>query len=122
MPDEQAAVAYKPLNVAGEIHVYYSTVFAPYKQTLDSLKSQGESMAKFFDNGYQIWIGYHAILQESAKKDKELEDLDPDTLETVLDHGRVRVAQMQVKQALHTAKLQFELMKAKSQAESAEAS
>lgn len=110
-PEEQARVAYKPLNINGEIHVYYSTVFAPYRQTLDSLKSQGETPAQFFDNGYQVWIGYHAILQESAKKDQSI-DLDSEKLEIVLDEDRIRVAQMQVKQALQTARLREELVKA----------
>jgi len=118
--DEQTAVAYKPLNINGEIHVYYSTVFSPYRQTLDTLKSQTDAIAQFFDNCYQVWIGYHAILQESAKRDKEL-GLDSEMLEIMLDSDRVRVAQMQVKQALQTARLQYDLLKAKTQAESADA-
>jgi hypothetical protein len=115
-PAEQASVAYKPLRIAGEIHVYYSTIFGPYKETLDSLKAQGAGLAQFFDNGYQVWIGYHAILQENAKKDQTI-DLDPEKLEAVLDDDRVRVATMQVKQAVQTARLKCDLLKAQGQAE-----
>ena len=113
-PADQASVAYKPLNIGGEIHVYYSTIFAPYKETLDSLKSQGAGLAQFFDNGYQVWIGYHAILQENAKKDQSL-DLDPEKLELMMDDDRVRVATMQVKQAMQTARLHSALLKAQGQ-------
>lgn len=111
-PEQQSQVAYKPLNINGEIHVYYSTVFKPYREVLESLKSQSESTAQFFENGYQVWIGYHAILQESAKKEKS-HDLDLEKLDALLDDDRIRVAQMQVKQALQTAKLREELLKAK---------
>lgn len=112
--EEQAKVAYKPMNVNGEILVYYSTIFAPYRQMLDSLKSQGETAAQFFDNGYQVWIGYHAILQESAKKDQS-SDMDIDELDAVWEEDRIRVAQMQVKQALQTARLREELLKAQAE-------
>lgn len=115
-PEEQARVAYKPLNINGEIHVYYSTIFTPYRETLDSLKAKGETAAQFFDNGYQVWIGYHAILQESAKKDQGI-DLDAEKLEMVLDEDRIRVAQMQAKQALQTARLREELLKAQAETE-----
>jgi hypothetical protein len=118
-PEAQAGVAYKPLNVNGEIHVYYSTIFSLYRHTLDNLKTQGESLAQFFDNSYQVWIGYHAILQESAKREYEV-DLDLEKLESVLDSDRTRVAQMQVKQALQTARLQYDLLKVRSQAEAAD--
>lgn len=113
-PEQQAEVAYKPMNVSGEIRVYYSTVFAPYRQMLDSLKSQGETAAQFFDNSYQVWIGYHAILQESAKKDQSRE-VNIDDLDAVWEEDRIRVAQMQVKQALQTARLREELLKAQAQ-------
>jgi hypothetical protein len=115
-PEEQAEVAYKPLNINGEIHVFYSTVFGPYRKTLDSLKAQGATISQLFDNGYQVWIGYHAILQESSKKDQS-NDLDPDQLEGVLDEDRIRVAQMQVKQAVQTARLREELLKSQTQTE-----
>lgn len=110
-PEKQAKVAYKQLKSGGEIHVYFSTIFAPYKAALDALKSRGEGPAQFFDNAYQIWIGYHAILQENGRKDNSA-DLDPDKLEAVLEEDRTRVATMQVKQAVQTAKLREELLKA----------
>lgn len=110
-PEEQARVAYKPLNINGEIHVYYSTIFTPYRQTLDSLKTKAETTAQFFESSYQVWIGYHAILQESAKKDQGI-DLDVEKLELVLNEDRIRVAHMQVKQALQTARLREELLRA----------
>jgi hypothetical protein len=110
-PDKQAQVAYKQLKVSGETHVYYSTIFAPYRETLDMLKSRGGNLAQFFDNAYQVWIGYHAILQENARKDSSVE-IDPDKLDTVLEEDRVRVARLQAKQALQTAKLREELVKA----------
>jgi hypothetical protein len=117
-PAKQASVAYKPQRIGGEIHVYYSTIFGPYKETLDSLKAQGQGLAQFFDNGYQVWIGYHGILQDSAKKDPTLE-LDPEKFDAMMDDDRVRVATMQVKQALQTARLRSDLLKAQGQAEAA---
>ena len=114
--EDQAEVAYKPLNINGEIHVFYSTIFGPYRKTLDTLKAKGETVSQLFDNGYQVWIGYHAILQESSKKDQSV-DLDTDRLEAVLDDDRIRVAQMQVKQAMQTAFLREELLKVQAQSE-----
>lgn len=114
--EDKASVAYKPLNINGEIHVFYSTAFSPYRQTLDNLKMQGEALAQFFDNSYQVWIGYHAILQESARREQSY-DGDTERLESMFEFDRVRVAQMQVKQASQTSKLQFDLLKAKSQSD-----
>lgn len=110
--EKQASVGYKQLKVNGEIHVYYSTVFGPYLEALNSLKSRGETVAQYFNNSYQVWIGYHAILQDSARRDSA-SDMDSDNLEPMLEEERVRVAKLQVKQALQMANIREDLLKAK---------
>lgn len=98
-------VAYKPVNLSGVIHVYYSTIFAPFKAHVEKLTSESPGLSELFRTNYEIWIGYHAILQEKGRND-ESEEVDAETLDKLLEKDRVRVAQMQVKQAGQTAILQ----------------
>jgi hypothetical protein len=103
-PEEQSSVAYRPLKVSGAINVYYSTVFAPLKEQVDLLKSQNSALSELFRTNYEIWIGYHAILQENSRIG-EKEEIEGEVLERLLEADRVRVAKMQIKQALYTAEL-----------------
>jgi hypothetical protein len=106
--DKVRAVAYKPIAAAGETIVYYSTVFGPYQDQLEALKSGAAALASLFETAYQVWIGYHAILQQQAVTPEGVED---EVIERIEEDDRVRVAKMQVKQALQTAKLRQQLMK-----------
>jgi hypothetical protein len=107
------SIAYKPVNLSGVIHVFYSTVFGPFKAQSEKLKNQNAALSELFRTNYEVWIGYHAILQEKGRN-SGVEDVEMTTLEGLLETDRVRVAQMQVKQAMQTASLQHEAMRAKS--------
>lgn len=110
-PEEQARVAYKSLGGQGEMVVYYSTAFAPYVETVEKLKQQSPAKAELFETFYAVWVGYHAILQE-REQGKAREGLDEDRYNTILEDERVRVAAVQVKQALQSALMKYELTKA----------
>lgn len=99
------SVAYKPISKPdGSIVVYYSTVFPAFRYQVEKLKSQSETLLSLFETNYKIWIGYHAILQHN-------EGNDDDTYEKLYDEERVRVAQMQIKQAMKLAELMHRLSK-----------
>jgi hypothetical protein len=115
-PEALEGVAYKPVNVGGVIHVFFSTIFRPYKEQMNKLKSQSAAVAELFNTNYAIWIGYHAILQEQGRN-SDGDDIDPDRLEHLLEKDRTRVAQMQVKQAVRTAELQNRSLRATAVAE-----
>ena len=102
--EEQASVAYRPLKVGHGINVYYSTIFSPFKDQVEKLKSESPAMADLFRTNYEIWIGYHAILQENTRNMAKAEIAD-EILDRLLEVDRIRVAQMQVKQAMRTAEL-----------------
>jgi hypothetical protein len=65
---------------------------------------------------YQVWIGYHAILQfksqvaETFAEGVETE-LDDELMERERENERSRVATMQVKQALKSAELMMKVSK-----------
>jgi hypothetical protein len=110
--DELAAVAYKPVSVGGGIVVYYSTIFAPFREQMEKLKEEAAAMPSLFRTNYEIWIGYHAILQENARGDMKAE-IEDDKLDDILENDRTRVAKMQVKQARSTAELMHKAMSGK---------
>jgi hypothetical protein len=107
--DERASVAYKPIPIGGGINVYYSKVFGPFKQLLDKLILENPGMADIFRSNYEVWIGYHAILQQNALTTSK-EELEQEVMDRVLESDRTRVAQMQVRQALRTAELMQKVM------------
>lgn len=107
--EELASVAYKPVSVGNGIVVYYSTVFAPYREQLEKLKDEAAALPALFRTNYEIWIGYHAILQENARTEGST-DVEDEQLERILEEDRTRVAKMQVKQALSTAQLMRKVM------------
>ena len=102
--DDLAHVAYKPVKASDRINVYYSTVFKDFKEQLEKLKSQDATLGELYVSSYKIWIAYHAILQESSRNEVKTSVNDAD-LEKLLESDRTRVAKMQVKQAVDTAKL-----------------
>lgn len=106
--DALAAVAYKPVSIGGGIVVYYSTIFAPYRSEMEKLKDEAAAMPTLFRNNYEVWVGYHAILQESARSDMPI--IGDEHLEEILEKDRIRVAKMQVKQARSTAELMQKAM------------
>lgn len=98
-------VAYRPVRVGGGIIVYYSTIFTPFAAEMDRLKTQSQVLHDLFRRNYEVWIGYHAILQDSNRKQNGLE------LEQLLEAERAHVASMEVKQALKIAELMRKLLK-----------
>ncbi|MCS6896459.1 MAG: hypothetical protein NZM29_00670, partial [Nitrospira sp.] len=46
--EHQAAVSYKPVRVGGGITVYYSTIFGPFKEQVEKLKSENQAMSELF--------------------------------------------------------------------------
>jgi hypothetical protein len=114
--DEQSVVAYKAMKAGAEIKVYYSTVFEPYRAMIDRLKLENPALAPLFETSYAVWVGYHAILQEQAKTTLP-EGVDDEDAERILEEERIRVAKMQVKQAIQTANLRNQLMKAEAEVE-----
>lgn len=107
--EDLSAVAYKPVSVGGGIVVYYSTIFAPFQAQIERLKEEAAAMPALFRNNYEIWIGYHAILQENARSDMPMIE-DDELVEEILEEDRIRVAKMQVKQARSTAELMHKAM------------
>jgi len=105
--DDLRKLAYKPIRQGDGISVYYSTIFSPYEQQMELLKTENQSLMQLFKTEYEIWIAYHAILQENEKP-AYADDLAVDKLQ---ESERIRVAHMQVKQALHTAKMRERLLK-----------
>jgi hypothetical protein len=107
--DKQESVAYKPIRTAQGIIIYYSTIFGPFASQIERLKTDSEIAAKLFRDNYEIWIAYHAILQENSRTAPP--GVDDETLEQMLEEDRIRVAQMQVKQALRFSELTRKLLK-----------
>ena len=68
------------------------------------LTNESKTLLELFKSQYEVWIAYHAILQESSRAD-DRESLDPNTLDRMWEAERARVAQMQVKQARTMAEL-----------------
>jgi hypothetical protein len=103
-PEQQSTVAYKPVRIGGGITVYYSSVFAPFKEHVDKLKLQSPTLMELFRTNYEIWIGYHAILQESSRTGTNA-PIDENVLDRLFEEDRTRVARVQVKEASRMAEL-----------------
>jgi hypothetical protein len=108
--DDLAAVAYRPLPVGGGITVYYSTVFAPFHAQVEKFTTESAALAQLFRTNYEVWIAYHAILQENGRSDAR-EPVDDEVMERLLEADRSRVARMQVEQAKETAQLMHRAMR-----------
>ena len=119
--DEKSKVAYKLIHTENMNIVYYSTVFGPYVNMIEKLKTENQALLELFQNQYEIWIGYHAILQEMQKNYDILHDIEEsgtddgadnkDLVDKFMDEERTVVAEMQIKQALTAAKLLRQLQK-----------
>ena len=107
--DRQVAVAYRPMRTQNGIVVYYSTIFGPFQQQIERLKTESEITAKLFRDNYEIWIAYHAILQENSRASQS--PIEEDLLDQLLEEDRIRVAQMQVKQAMRVTELMRKLLR-----------
>jgi hypothetical protein len=111
-PQKLGAVAYRAVSAGGKTYVYYSTIFAPFKEELDRQKGLpgGAILAPLFRTNYEIWIAFHAILQE--KGDAAVAGIDEEMIEQIHEQDRVVVAKMQIKQALKTAEVMQQLQRA----------
>jgi hypothetical protein len=86
------------------VNVYYSTVFTPFAEASAKLKATRLSRLPIFETSYEIWIGYHAILQhESAIQDST--GISEDVLEQIQESERQTVGRVQVRQAWRLAEL-----------------
>jgi len=102
--EEMVSVAYKPVRVGSKVIVYYSMLFTPFLETVVKMHDEeSEGSLKLFKLQYEIWIGYHALLQEAAPL--SIPGVAPDALDQVLEAERVRLAQLQVSQARATVDL-----------------
>lgn len=114
--EDQAAVAYKPDRAGGKITVYYSTVFAPFRDQVERLVHESAALSVLFRTNYEVWIGYHAILQENSRSEVDTGS-DQAAIEEAMEAERTRVARMQVRQARETAQLMHRAMREKTEAE-----
>jgi hypothetical protein len=105
--DELKRVSYKPIRQSGGIYVYYSTIYPPLQRIVDQLKLENPVLLQIFKAEYEVWIAYHAILQESSRPTQGDEQL----LDSMLEEERIRVAALQAKQAFQNAKLREKQMK-----------
>jgi hypothetical protein len=103
-PEVQKSHAYKAFQAGGAVTVYYSTVFGPYREAVERLKSLQSPRLPIFETHYEIWIGYHAILQ-SQHPVEETNELGEEAIEQIQELERQTVAKMQVRQALRIAEL-----------------
>lgn len=97
---KKAEVAYKVFQSNEKTIVFYSTAYGPYVERVERMKSKSKALAELFDENYQVWIGYHAILQ--LPDDKQADDDHAESLE----QERCRVAQVQLRVAAELAELQ----------------
>jgi hypothetical protein len=102
-------IAFRAMEVQGELRVYYSKGFRPYRLQMDQTKSH-ESLAELFERNYKIWIGYHAIMQYKNKGDHQL-NLEEEMIDLIRESERTLAAEIQVKQAISSAKLQMEAVR-----------
>lgn len=96
----KAEVAYKVLKAGDKTVVYYSTGYGPYVERLERMNSKSKAIAELFDENYQVWIGYHAILQLPA--DQQADETSAESMEG----ERCRVAQVQLRVAEQLSELQ----------------
>jgi hypothetical protein len=110
--EKDEMVAYKAVSTINGLIIYYSTAFPPYREQLNKLKTQ-PALASLFTQNYEIWIGYHAIIQHQQRPSvsRRLFEVQDEELEKVQEHERAVVAEMQVKQAIKMAELQNQVFK-----------
>ncbi|MDB2318018.1 hypothetical protein N9V88_00360 [bacterium] len=109
--EEQLKVAYKPVSSGSKTVIYYSTVFTPFKNQENKLKSKSQALSRSFRQNYEIWIGYHAILQMQAENSTSLTGDDDEKIEKLLEEERSRVARVQIRQAKMVSEMMLKLAK-----------
>ncbi|MGE3180112.1 MAG: hypothetical protein AB7N71_00650 [Phycisphaerae bacterium] len=108
---KKAEVAYKVLTAGDKTVVYYSTGYGPYVERLERLNAKSKILAELFHENYQVWIGYHAILQ--LPDDQKADDDNA----AILEEERCRVATVQLRVATELAELQRKISKAVNEAD-----
>jgi len=96
----KAEVAYKVLKAGDKTIVYYSTAYGPYVAKVERMKAKSKVLAELFEQNYQIWVGYHAILQLPEQEKAENGE------QAMLEGERCRVAKLQIQLAEKLAELQ----------------
>jgi len=84
-----------------------------YRAQVEEIKKK-VSLANLFRQNYEIWIGYHAILQHQSLKENGFSQYlnsDNSDAEKQQDIERAIVAEMQVKQAYYNADIQIKNLK-----------
>jgi len=72
-PDDINEVASSSIMSSGELIVYYSTVFPPYKQRYDQISRSNPSALGAFVKQYEFQIILHSLLLESRNKIDSIE-------------------------------------------------
>jgi hypothetical protein len=72
-PDNISEVASSSVMSSGELIVYYSTVFPPYKQHYDQISRSNPSALGAFVKQYEFQLILHSLLLESRKKTDSIE-------------------------------------------------
>lgn len=96
---KKAEVAYKVLKAGDKTIVYYSTGYGPYVERLERMTGKSRALGQLFDENYQVWIGYHAILQLPADQQAD------ENGAAAMEEERCRVAQVQLRVAAELAEL-----------------
>lgn len=107
----KSEVAYKVLSTGSKTIVYYSTAYGPYTERLERINSKSKALAELFDENYQVWIGYHAILQLPADQQADESGLE------AMEAERCRVAQIQLRVAEQLSELQRRVAKGESESD-----
>jgi hypothetical protein len=102
--EQMKEVAYRAVKGGKKITVFYSLIFPPFQEVVDKLKTTNQTLLDLFTSQYEVWIGYHAILQEN-RRPLAPDGVEQESLEKLLDAERAVVARMQVKQAMQVAEL-----------------
>ena len=100
---DPSKLAYKPVRTPNGIMVFYNVEYAGLTQVLAKTKLKPRTYQDHLRTTYEVWIGYHAILQEYA----EALGLDPLIAEPMLEQERCRVAQVQAMEAYQATEDQF---------------
>ena len=108
--EKLASVAYRVLKT-DKLIVYYSKVFTPFASELQKLTLADSPLLPYFRTNFEVWIGYHAILQhaDSGSNGKAEE------IGSQLEDERCRVATVEVKQAVKSSEIMHRLQVAQSQ-------
>jgi hypothetical protein len=107
--DLVTSVAFKPIEAQGSLIVYYSKVFAHFTRQYDEMKERHPDLVQEFEKDYRVWICYHGILDHLRERSHDAE-LTEEQSERMREENRKRIATVQVKQSISTARLRLELV------------